>query len=456
MPFDPKSDAADAAIIGAGAAGLLAGIAAARAGARAVVYERMPAPGRKLAIAGGGRCNFTNTLSTRDFVRRFGDKNAPKLGHALREFSNDDLIALLARRGVEGQVEHGFRIFTKSGRGGDVVRALAQELEEAGGLLECEARINAVKSIPRQEPATGGTLASRFFLEGDFSGSVERREARAVVICTGGLSYPATGSSGDGYAWARALRHTVTPLRAALVGLAIEEGWATALQGLSWEDAEVRLRAMALPLPPPARGRGREPASLLSTERGEILFTHFGISGPAILDLSNVFVASGLSRAVLEVDFFPELPRVELDKQLLACSKQFPNRTLVNALQGSFRKVPVRLLERWQEALGPPGAAPLCRLPKGARLDLAGLMKQSRLTVTGTRGVEHGEVTAGGVAWEEINPATLESRLCPGLFFAGEILDVAGRCGGFNLQAAFSTGFLAGRSAAGRAASTEY
>ena len=441
----------DVAIIGGGAAGLLAGIAAARAGARAVVYERMPTPARKIAIAGGGRCNFTNTLSTREFVRRFGDKNAAKLGHALRAFSNDELVALLARRGVEGQIEHGYRIFTKSGRGADVVRALALELKEAGGVLECEARISAVERTAR----------ACFILEGQFGGSDERREAGAVVICTGGLSYPATGSTGDGYAWARALGHTVTPLRAALVGLAIEESWPAELQGLSWEDAEVTLRPCSTGVPPVHMGkmpmpRGRMPALRpLCTECGEILFTHFGISGPAILDLSNVFVASGLKRARLELDFFPELTREELDKQLLACIMRFPNRTLAHAFEGFPRQIPARLLERWQEALGPSGTQPMCRFPKETRLKLLGLMKQSTLTIAGTRGVEYGEVTAGGVAWEEIDPATLESRLCPGLFFAGEILDVAGRCGGFNLQAAFSTGFLAGQSAARRAQKKE-
>ncbi|MGD0089246.1 MAG: aminoacetone oxidase family FAD-binding enzyme, partial [Planctomycetota bacterium] len=337
---------------------------------------------------------------------------------------------LLARQGVEGQVEHGFRLFTKSGRGSDVARALARELEAAGGLLVCEARISAVKRAP-----------AGFVLEGQFEGHEEQRQARMVVICTGGLSYPATGSTGDGYAWARVLGHTLTPLRAALVGLATNEEWPRELPGLAWPDAEVALRAPA---------EKRRQGAALQKERGEILFTHFGISGPAILDLSNVFVASGLALAQLDVDFFPEVPAEELDRQLLARLKQFPNRMLANALEG-FRQVPARLLERWQKALGPPGSVPLRHFSKGARFKLRGLMKLTTLTITGTRGVEHGEVTAGGVAWEEIDPATLESRLCAGLYFAGEMLDVAGRCGGFNLQAAFSTGFLAGRSAGRRA-----
>lgn len=423
--FNPQTDAASVAVIGAGAAGLLAGCAAARAGARTAVYERMAAPGRKLALAGGGRCNFSNTLNSRDFVRRFGDKNAAKLGQALRAFSNEDLIALLARRGVAAQLEGGYRLFTRSGRGEDVVRALARELEEAGGRLECQARITALTRA-----------ADGFLLSGRFGGRDEQRRARTVIVCTGGLSYPATGSSGDGFTWARLLGHTVTSLRAALVGLVVKETWPAELQGLSWPDAAVTLRR-------PGHCAGKT----LGAERGEILFTHFGLSGPAILDLSNQFAAAGLAEGRLELDFFPELPLEELREQLRPRFEKFPNRTPANALAG-FRQVPARLLEHWQRALGPDGAQPLRRFPKAARARLLGLMKQTALTVAGTRGVEHGEVTAGGVSWSEIDPATLVSRRCPGLFFAGETLDVAGRCGGFNLQAAFSTGFLAGQSAA--------
>ncbi|MCY3023762.1 MAG: aminoacetone oxidase family FAD-binding enzyme [Planctomycetota bacterium] len=429
MDLNPATETADVAVIGAGAAGLLAGIGAARAGARTVVYERMATPARKIAIAGGGRCNFTNTLDARAFVRRFGDTHAAKLGHALRAFSNDELLALLARHGVEGQVERGYRIFTKSGRGSDVAEALVAELKEAGAALVCDARISALRR------------GAAFILEGRFGGCDERRKARTVVVCTGGLSYPTTGSSGDGYAWARALGHTVTPLRAALVGLTVEETWPAALQGLSWPDAEAALGR---------HGRDAHATKPLGVERGEILFTHFGISGPAILDLSNVLVASGLQRAALTVDFLPDVRREELDAQLLARLRQYPNRTVARALEG-FMRMPPRLLEHFETALEAGGSPLAGRLTKEARQRLLGLLKQTSLVVNGTRSVEHGEVTAGGVAWGEIEPATLESRVCPSLFFAGEILDVAGRCGGFNLQAAFSTGFLAGRSAARRA-----
>lgn len=424
----------DVAVIGGGAAGLMAGIAAARAGARTVVYERMVRPGRKVAIAGGGRCNFTNTLNAREFVRRFGGRNARHLGHALRAFPRDGLLALLAAHGVETQVERGYHLFVKNGRGEDVVKALVAELAAAGGVLESPARILAL---------TRGD--DSFVLAGTFAGVDGVRTARAVVICTGGMSYPATGSTGDGYDLARQCGHTVTELRAGLVGLTVDEPWPLTLQGLVWQDTQLSLFDSSLQ-PPASRLKP------LATERGELLFTHFGISGPPVLDISNVFVTSGTPRARLHVDFFPALSRQELDDRLRMRLSRFPNRGVAGVLDG-FHGLPARLAQQIADALGPDSDAPANQLSKTARTHLIALLKETPLTVTGTRGIEHGEVTVGGVAWEQIDPATLESRLLPRLFFAGEILDVAGRCGGFNLQAAFSTGVLSGRSAAAKTTS---
>ncbi|MFH0939954.1 MAG: aminoacetone oxidase family FAD-binding enzyme [Planctomycetota bacterium] len=441
------SDIVDVAVIGAGAAGLLAGLAAARgiaalrrgapnsAAARVLVYERMATPGRKVAISGGGRCNFTNTFNPRDFVRRFGDKHAAYLGHALRAFSNHDLIALLALHGVDSQLERDNYLYTKSGRGSDVVNALQAELQKAGGRLQTNVRI---QEITRQ------TEPPLYLLKGVFNHITEEHRAHTVIICTGGLSYPATGSTGDGYAWARAFGHTVTSLRAALVGLTVEEDWPRELQGLACSNAEV---ALFPPLPLENNMTKASKTKPLCVERADILFTHFGISGPAILNLSNAFVASNLNRARLVIDFLPTLSHEELDRQLLARFKQHPHRGIARALAGLL---PERLLEyfEFEKSSGAEAQMAVCRLPKITRDKWLTQLKATTLTVTGTRDIEHGEVTAGGVAWNQINPATLESKLCPSLFFAGEILDIAGRCGGFNLQAAFSTGYLAGQSAA--------
>jgi predicted Rossmann fold flavoprotein len=430
-PAQSSSSIADVAVIGAGGAGLLAGIAAARNGARTVLYERMKTPARKVAISGGGRCNFSNTLDARKFVRLFGDRNAAKLGNSLRALSNEDVIKLLGAYGVEGQVERNYRLYTKSGRGMDVVKALVSEFEKSGGKLVPQARI---LTIGREEAANAFTLEGKF---GDFD---EVHRARTVVICTGGLSYPVTGSTGDGYAWARSFGHTVTELRAALVGLTIEEKWTRELQGLAWPDAQVSLLELD--------AAGKPTGKALCTEHAEILFTHFGMSGPAIIDVSNTFVASKLKRARLTIDYFPALQRDELDRQLLERFKQYPNRTAARALDGML---PNRLLEHLEKQLGPDAQTLVTRLPKTARQKLLESLKHTQVTVVGTRGIEFGEVTAGGIEWDQIDPATLESKLAPGLFFAGEVLDLAGRCGGFNLQAAFSTGFLAGQSAARKA-----
>jgi predicted Rossmann fold flavoprotein len=430
--FRPGRDPAEVAVIGAGGAGLLAGIAAARAGARTVLYERMKGPAKKVAISGGGRCNFSNSLEARQFVRLFGDRNSSFLGHALRAFSRDDLTEMLARYGVEGQVERNYRLYTKSGRGLDVVQALVGELERAGGALLTSARILRIERDPGGEG---------FQLEGQFGESAGRHRARAVVVTTGGLSYPATGSSGDGYEWAKSFGHRVTDLRAALVGLSVEESWPRKLQGLSHDDA----RATLWPAEGGAAAAAESPRRPLCEERAEILFTHFGISGPAILDVSNVFVRSGLSRATLALDLFPDLSREELDRRLLEQFKRFPNRSPARALEGLLA---ARLVDHLVEEVGIAGELTACQLPREVRARLLERLKRTTLLVTGTRGIEYGEVTAGGIEWKDLDPATMGSRLEPGLFFAGEILDLAGRCGGFNLQAAFSTGYLAGREAA--------
>lgn len=418
----------DVAIIGAGGAGFLAAIGAARSGARTVLFERMKTPAKKVVISGGGRCNFSNTLDARKFVRLFGDRNSTKLGNALRSLSNEDVIELLKAHGVEGQLEKNYRLYTKSGRGADVVAALSAELQKSGGSMELRARILTIKK------ATSENGESFFELAGTFGETEGVRRAKTIVISTGGLSYPVTGSTGDGYTWAREFGHKTTSLRAALVGLVAAEQWTRALQGLAWPDAQVSLWA-------DAKLQGKP----FCVERAEILFTHFGISGPAILDASNAFVASTLKQATLTIDYFPDETREALDARLLERFREFPNRTAARAMDGLM---PARMLEHCEAQLGAVAQTSVCRLPKTARLKLLDLLKSTRLTITGTRGIEFGEVTAGGIEWDEIDSATMESKCAPGIFFAGEILDLAGRCGGFNLQAAFSTGYLAGQCAA--------
>ncbi len=467
----------DIAVIGAGAAGLLAGIAAARTGARVSVYERNSKPGRKIAISGGGRCNFSNTLPPREFVRRFGDPNAKRLGRALSEFTSEAIVGMLARRGVRAAVEHGWRLYAASEHGEDVVEALLAELRDAGARLVTSAKVSAVdwdrlagvftivaggapNTAPHEESETRNVNARPAT---DRSGGKSIRRALCVVICTGGLSYPETGSTGDGYEWAKRFGHRVSDLKAGLVGLKTAETWPADLQGLSWPDATAiltpsRPQAEGIEGGKSAEGRasvegsGREPRSArgagVAIERGEIIFTHFGISGPAVLDLSNAFAAMGNSSALLSLDFFPNICRENLDALLLRRFSDTPGRLLASAIEGMM---PRRMAEKAAELSGAGDGSPVCRLPRERRMALLDFLKGARLTVTGTRGIERGEVTCGGISWDDLDASTLESRIRPGLFFAGEILDVSGRCGGFNMQAAFSTGWLAGKSAAERA-----
>lgn len=419
----------DVAILGGGGAGLLAGIAAAKAGAKTVLFERMKTPAKKVAISGGGRCNFTNTLDARNFVRLFGDRNSKFLGHALRAFGNSEVIELLKKYGVEGQLEKNYRLYTKSGRGADVVEALVKEFQASGGTVRTLTR---VQSIAHENGIFRLALAC-----GEKGETSDEARAKAIVVCTGGLSYPVTGSTGDGYHWARAFGHTVTSLRPALVGMTCAETWTKTLSGLSWDDAQVSLFPHQGPVVPQGKPLGQE--------RAEILFTHFGVSGPAILDISNVFVNNGLTRGWLCIDFFPDVPREKLEETLQQKFKEHPNRTPARALEGLL---PNRLLETIETHLGAEGIVPVTRLPKASRQKLLDSFKRLTLSATGTRGMEYGEVTAGGIEWDQIEPTTLESKRVPRLYFAGEILDLTGRCGGFNLQAAFSTGYLAGSTAA--------
>ena len=420
----PGDSPIDVAIIGGGAAGLLAGIAAGRSGAKTVVLERNAQPGRKIAIAGGGRCNFTNTHKPREFIRAFDDPNAKNLGHALRAFPNTQLVELLERHGVQSVLEQDYRLYTASGRGRDVTEALVSELQASGAELLLDSTIQRTHATPEDK--------ARFLLSGTFAGRVGQRAARSVVICTGGLSYPDTGSTGDGLKWASALGHATTETRPGLVGLHVDEDWPKELRGVSCADVRVRLRK--------AGGLGKP----IAEAQADLLFAHFGVSGPAVMDLSLAFVRSKLDRAQLDLDFFPRQNVEALDRKLVKVLQAHPQRSVADAIAD----LPGRLRSALVETLGKDGQCNAGQFSRDARCKLVRALKSTRLTITGTREIQHGEVTVGGVAWEGIHPATLESRHVPGLYFAGEVLDIAGHCGGFNLQAAFSTGYLAGCSAA--------
>lgn len=406
-------------VVGAGPAGLMAAISAAENGADVLLLEKMPSPGRKVLITGKGRCNFTNRCELSDFPKHFPN-NGAFLYSALRAFDNQDLIDFFSARGVASKVERGGRVFPVSDKALDIVEALTKAVRQGGVKIQTG---YTVQSILTEDNRVIGVVCGTETLKTD-----------AVVLATGGLSYPGTGSTGDGYRMAKELGHSVTPLAPALIPLETIENWVKELQGLSLKNVEAIVRV-----------DGRK----VDSDFGEMMFTHFGISGPIILSLSQA-VSKALKQTpvpeiFVDVNLKPALTPETLDKRLqrdftAVVRKQFKN-SLGDLLPAKMIPVIVRLS-------GIQPDKPVHQITREERLRLVDLLQNLRLGIRGTRPVAEAVVTAGGIEVKEVQPKTMESRLTKGLYFAGEIMDVDGYTGGFNLQAAFSTGFVAGRAAA--------
>ena len=406
-------------VIGAGAAGLMAAISAAETGAKVSLLEKMPSPGRKILVTGKGRCNFTNRCELADFPKYFPN-NGLFLYSALRAFDNQDLIDFFASRGVQSKVERGGRLFPVSDKAADIVAALVKAAAGAGVQILTGRTVQSVKTY--NDRVTGVVYGT------------EMVSADAVVLATGGLSYPGTGSTGDGYRMAKELGHTVTPLTPALVPLETVENWVRELQGLSLKNVEATVRINE---------------RKVDNEFGEMMFTHFGLSGPIILSLSQA-VSKALKQSprpeiVVDINLKPALTAETLDKRLQRDFAAFVRKQFKNSL-GDL--LPAKMIPVIIQQSGILPEKPVHQITREERLRLVTLFQNLRCTIRGTRPVAEAVVTAGGVEVKEIQPKTMESKLVRGLFFAGEIMDVDGYTGGFNLQAAFSTGFVAGRSAA--------
>jgi hypothetical protein len=402
-------------IIGAGPAGLMAAVAATEAGAAVVILEKMPSPGRKLLATGGGRCNFTVDGGIERFLDGFLPAQAKFLRSAAHRFPPEEMIAWLEARGVAVKRERGNRVFPQSDRAKDVLDALLKEAHSFGARIISDAAVTSIA------PADGALLVKH--RRGD-------ERADAVIIATGGLSMERTGSSGDGYRLAASLGHAIAPPRPSLIPLLTGETWPGSLAGLSLRNVEISVSSGGKRI----------------TRFGEMIFTQRGIGGPIVIELSR-FLLDDLSGGPVacRLDLKPALDDAQLDRRLIREIESSPRRLLRNIMK---ELMPVALGEAIGRAFNFDLDQPASSFGRDERRRLAALLKAIPLTIIGTAPIEDAIVTCGGVSLKEIDPRTMESRLVPGLFFAGEVIDIDGDCGGYNLQAAWSTGRLAGRSAA--------
>jgi predicted Rossmann fold flavoprotein len=417
-------------VVGGGAAGLMAAGQAAAAGAPVLLLERMGRLGTKLRITGKGRCNLTNTAELEDFLAHFafpdpGSDSRHFLRNAFARFFAPDLMAFLENQAVPVVVERGGRVFPASNDAQQVAGALARFAADQGVRTRLRSRVSQLLD--------DGGRAWGVALE-----SGERLPAGAVIVATGGASYPKTGSSGDGYRLARQVGHTVVPARPALVPLVTSSDEPRAMMGLSLRNVEVRLLL-----------DGQE----VSREFGEMLFTHYGISGPIILTLSGPAVARlGHGHLEMAINLKPALDPEKLDARLQRDLDQSGKRSYRNLLKGLL---PQKMIDVMVARSGIPPDKPCHQITAAERLRLRDLLQDFRLTIVGHRPLDEAIVTAGGVETGEIDPRTMESRLVRGLYFAGEVLNVQADTGGYNLQAAFSTGYVAGLAAAHQLAREE-
>jgi predicted Rossmann fold flavoprotein len=409
----------DVIVVGAGPAGLVAALAAGEAGARVRVLERMPSPGRKLLLTGGTRCNLTHDLDARGFVEACG-RDARFLHNALAQFDPAATRGLFERLGVRIRREADGRCFPASGRAMDVLEALLGRLHALHVPVRTGARVVGI----RLEEASGRAPGTFWPLH-VVTESAGEFPCKRVVLATGGMSYPETGSSGDGHALARSLGHRVAPARPAEVGLTVQSAAVRALAGLSLEDAIVTA--------------GKD------SVRGAVLFTHFGLSGPAVLDISRLVARrGGNAQFDLHLDLFPDRSADALDTDLTAAFGAHGGRA-ASRIVGAW--IPERLARLAVDVSGiEDGQA--ARVAATSRRRLAETLKSLPIRVTGNRGFAEAVVTVGGVDLRDVDPKTMASRIVPGVHFAGELMDLDGPRGGFNLQIAWSTGWAAGRAAA--------
>ncbi|MBP3754509.1 MAG: NAD(P)/FAD-dependent oxidoreductase [Lachnospiraceae bacterium] len=400
-------------VIGGGPAGMLAAVSASGDDTKVILLEKNDKLGKKLFITGKGRCNITNSADTSVIMKNI--MTNPKFMYsALESYDNSDIIRDIESFGCKVKEERGGRMFPVSDHSSDVIKALSNMLDNAG----VEVRLRSeVKKIDKTE--------QRFDV---FFSNGKKENADAVIVATGGISYAATGSTGDGFEFAKAFGHTVTDLKPSLVPLVTSDGWCKDLQGLSLKNTGLKMYSAG---------------KLIYEDFGEMMFTHFGITGPMILSASSYYYKRKSDECVIHLDLKPALSEDVLDERILREISGNHEKHFINMLPSLL---PAKMVPVIARMTGIEEHKKCGDIKKEERKKIVHILKDLEIHVTGTRGFEEAIITKGGISVKEVSPKTMMSKLCDGLFFAGEALDLDALTGGFNLQIAWSTGFLAGRS----------
>ncbi len=434
---------AEIIIIGGGAAGMMAAVAAAGAGQNVVLIEKNEKLGKKLFITGKGRCNVTNACEVQDFFQHVME-HAKFLYSAVYGFDNHAVMAFFEQAGCPLKVERGQRVFPQSDHSSDIIRALEQTLRKSGVKVLLNTEVKRIMNTPIEENTETGrkkkqkycSKVSQIELYDKKTGKQSVMRADQLIVATGGCSYVLTGSTGDGYRFAKACGHRVVPTMPALVPFAVKEAWCHQLQGLSLKNVQASVTV-----------GGKQ----IYSDFGELLFTHYGVSGPLILSASSYYVHKACvdgccnQEANLSIDLKPALTKEQLDKRILREFDENKNKQFKNVINSLF---PAKLIPLMPVLSNVDPDKRVNEITKEERERFVQTIKHLELTITGLRDYNEAVITKGGVATNEVSPSTLESKLVRGLYFAGEVLDLDALTGGFNLQIAWSTGYLAGTSAA--------
>ncbi|KPU44859.1 tRNA uridine 5-carboxymethylaminomethyl modification enzyme MnmG [Oxobacter pfennigii] len=401
-------------VIGGGAAGMMASLIAAKEGKKVILIEKNEKLGKKVYITGKGRCNITTSLEIEEIMSNIPG-NSSFLYSALYTFSNHDLMNMIEDMGVKLKIERGNRVFPESDKSSDIIKAFENHLKKHDVNIMFNSEVSDIIIVNNE---IKGVILNNRELPCD-----------SVIIATGGMSYPLTGSTGDGYKFAKKAGHTVTKIRPSLIPLTAKEEWVKKLQGLSLKNASVNVSFKN---------------KVIFEQLGEMIFTHFGVSGPIILSASRFVVDRLPDEVKLSINLKPGLTFEQLDKRVQKDFEIYSNKMFKNSLDSLL---PQKMIPVIIELSGIHENKEVNQITRDERISLVKLLQNLTLTITCTRPIKEAIVTAGGVSVKEINPSTMESKIVKGLYFAGEVIDVDGLTGGFNLQIAFSTGYCAGLNA---------